>query len=197
MFALKGSRFVTNRRVLAEAGEGVANFVEQGIVELGDKLGPINWQFADGKAYDPDDFGAFLSLLPREHAGVPLRHAVEPRHETFCTAAFVEQARAAKVAIVLGHADKFPLIADTSGDFVYLRLQCGREEVPTGYPDNELDLWAARARTWSAGGVPADLPLLADPFPSPPRDVFAFVISGAKVRAPAGAIALAARLAMS
>lgn len=180
--------------MLADAGEGIASFVEQGIVELGDKLGPILWQFADTKAWDPDDFGAFLRLLPASHAGVPLRHAVEPRHESFRDPAFVEQARAAGVAIVLGHADKYPLIADASGDFVYLRLQCGREEVPTGYPDDELDLWAERARTWAVGDIPTDLPLLADPPPSPPRDVFAFFISGAKVRAPAGARALAAKL---
>ena len=95
---------------------------------------------------------------------------------------------------MLGHADKYPLIADMSGAFTYLRLQCGREEVPTGYPDDELDLWTARARTWAAGDVPADLPLLADPTPSLPRDVFAFFISGAKVRAPAAAMALAGRL---
>ena len=194
VFALKGSRFVTNRRVLAEAGEGVASFVAQGIVELGDKLGPINWQLADTKAYDAHDFGAFLALLPQTYAGVPLRHAVEPRHESFRTPAFVEQARAAGVAIVLGHADKYPLIADPSGGFTYLRLQCGREEVETGYSGAELDLWAARTQTWAEGGTPSDLPLLANAPPSPPGDVFAFFISGAKVRAPAAAVALAARL---
>ena len=180
--------------MLGDAGEGIASLVDQGIVELGDKLGPILWQFADTKAWDPDDFGAFLRLLPTSHAGVRLRHAVEPRHESFRCTAFIEQARAAGVAIVLDHADKYPLIADLSGDFAYARLQCAREEIPTGYPDAELDLWATRAQTWARGESSADLPLLANPPAPRPRDVFVFFISGAKVRAPVAALALADRL---
>ena len=45
VFAMKASRFCTNRRVLAEAGESIQRYVNQGLVELGDRLGPINWQF--------------------------------------------------------------------------------------------------------------------------------------------------------
>jgi len=181
--------------VLAEGGESIRNFVEQGIVELGPKLGPILWQFADKTAFDPDDMRAFLALLPHQHAGVPLRHALEPRHDSFRSPEFVALAREAGVAIVLGHADKYPLIADQSGDFTYLRLQTCREELVCGYPDAELDVWAGRAREWEAGGNPADLPLVAAPLAPAPRDVFIFFISGAKVRAPAAALALAHRLA--
>jgi uncharacterized protein YecE (DUF72 family) len=178
VFALKGSRFCTNRKNLAEAGEGVANFLDQGLVELGDKLGPINWQLADTKRFDRQAIGAFLALLPPEHRGVTLRHAIEARHESFDDPAFFDLARKAGVAVVYAHADKYPTFAEQTAPFTYARLQTCREEVETGYSAAELDRWAAQARTWAEGG----------------RDVFVFFIAGAKVRAPAAAMALIERV---
>jgi uncharacterized protein YecE (DUF72 family) len=193
-FAIKGSRYCSNRRVLGEAGEGVERFCAQGFTELGDKLGPILWQFMATKRFDPDDFRAFLELLPRKVQGVSLRHAVEPRHESFRDPAFVAMARAAGVAIVYADADDYPCIADLSGDFVYARLQCSREEEPTGYPPAALDRWAAIARAWSRGESPQGLPYAAEPPPARPRDSWIFFISGAKARNPAAAMALIGRL---
>ena len=65
IFALKGSRFITNRRVLASAGEAIERFFGSGMLELKDKLGPINWQLAPTKQLDLADVEAFLRLLPR------------------------------------------------------------------------------------------------------------------------------------
>lgn len=194
VFAVKASRFCTNRKVLAEAGESVARFLGQGIVELGDKLGPILWQFMATKKFDADDFRAFLALLPDKQDGVPLRHAVQVRHESFAVPEFVEMARAAGVAIVFADSADYPAIADVSGPFVYARLEAAREEQGTGYSPDELDRWAAVARGWVAGESPAGLPYVSAPAGSPPRDVFVFAINGAKVRAPAAAQALIARL---
>jgi len=194
-FAVKGSRFCTTRKVLAEAGEGIARFVEQGIVELGDKLGPILWQFMATKQFEPEDFGAFLRLLPAAQAGVPLRHAVQVRHESFAVPAFVEMARAAGVAIVFADSASYPAIADVAGEFVYARLESAEEVNPAGYAPAALNRWAEAARVWQAGGVPDGLPRV-DPLPPPehPRDVFVFFINGAKVRAPQGAMAFIERL---
>jgi uncharacterized protein YecE (DUF72 family) len=195
VFTVKASRYCTNRKVLGEAAEGIAKFVGQGIVELGDKLGPILWQFMATKRFDPDDFAAFLALLPSEQAGVPLRHAVEPRHESFRDPAFIAMARKAGVATVFADSPKYPMIPDVTGDFVYARLQDQREEEPTGYPAAAIDRWADAAGMWAAGSAPADLPyVVPDPAPVTPRDVFVFMINGAKVRAPAAAQALLARL---
>jgi len=194
VFTVKASRFCTNRKVLAEAGESVERFVGQGIVELGDKLGPILWQFMATKKFDADDFRAFLSLLPARHAGVALRHAIQVRHESFAVPEFIAMARDAGVAIVFADSTDYPAIADVSGDFVYARLEAAREEEATGYSADELDRWAAAARAWAAGGSPAGLPCVTDPAPKQPRDVFVFAINGAKVRAPAAAQALIARL---
>ena len=130
VFTLKASRFCTNRKVLAEAGESIARFVGQGIVELGPKLGPILWQFMATKKFDPDDFGAFLSLLPAKQDGVALRHAVQVRHESFQTPEFVALCRAAGVAIAFADAPEYPGIADVTGDFVYARLEAGRRRQP-------------------------------------------------------------------
>ena len=194
VFSLKASRFCTNRKVLAEAGESVARFVAQGIVELGDRLGPILWQFMATKKFDPDDFAAFLKLLPAKQDGVALRHAVQVRHESFCVPEFVALTRAAGVAIVYADSADYPAIADVSGDFVYARLEAGVEHEPTGYSAAALDCWEKAARTWAKGGAPDGLPYVADPAPTIPRDTFVFFINGAKVRAPHGAMALIERV---
>ncbi len=110
VFAVKGSRFCTNRRVLADAAESVAKFVGQGLSQLGAKLGPINWQFMATKKFDGQDFGAFLALLPREKDGIALRHAIEVRHPSFACAEFYDLARKHKVAIVYARDEEFPEI---------------------------------------------------------------------------------------
>ena len=192
VFAVKASRYCTNRKVLADAGESIAKFVGQGITELGDTLGPILWQFMATKKFDAADFGAFLKLLPPSHAGVTLRHAVQVRHESFAVPEFVALCRDAGVAIVYAHSPDYPAIADVTGDFVYARLESGQDDNPLCYPERELNRWADVARCWASGGRPDGLPYVAerDP-PAVPRETFVFFIHGGKVRAPAGAQALA------
>jgi uncharacterized protein YecE (DUF72 family) len=196
VFALKGSRFTTNRRVLGEAGESIAHFFRQGMSELGDKLGPILWQFAPTKKFDEDDFAAFLDLLPEKVDGLTLRHCVEVRNPSFCDPAFAALLRKKGVAAVFADHNTYPALADVTADFVYARLQTGSDDVETAYPPAELDAWARRLETWAEGGRPKDLDC-ADPGQAPdgkPRDVFAFIIHEGKVRAPAGAVALIERL---
>ncbi|WP_394648452.1 DUF72 domain-containing protein [uncultured Sphingomonas sp.] len=194
VFALKASRYCVTRKVLAEAGESIARFVGQGIVELGDMLGPILWQMPATRTFDAEDMAAFLALLPASEAGVPLRHAIQVRHDSFATPAFVALCRAAGVAIVHGDSADYPALADVSGDFVYARLEDAREEEPTGYGPDALDRWREVARGWSAGESPDGLPYVAEPAPPHPRDTFIFMINGAKVRAPHAAMALIERL---
>ncbi|MEH3122667.1 MAG: DUF72 domain-containing protein [Sphingomonas phyllosphaerae] len=194
VFALKASRYCVTRKVLAEAGESIARFVGQGIVELGDMLGPILWQLPATRKFDAEDIAAFLKLLPASEAGVPLRHAIQVRHESFATPEFVALCRAAGVAIVHGDSADYPALADVSGDFVYARLEDAREEESTGYAPAALDRWRDVARTWAAGGSPDGLPYVAEPAPVRPRDTFIFMINGAKVRAPHAAMALIERL---
>lgn len=193
VFTLKASRFCTNRRVLADAGESVAKFVGQGIIELGEKLGPILWQFMATKKFDAEDFGAFLKLLPASQDGIALRHAVQVRHDSFQTPEFVALCRAAGVAIAFADSPEYPGIADVTGDFVYARLEAGADENPHCYPDADLPRWVAAARTWAAGGQPDGLPYFGSERPAKtPRDTFVFFIHGGKVRAPAGAMKLIA-----
>jgi len=173
VFAVKGSRYCTNRKDLSGAGEAVARFVGQGLTELGDRLGPINWQFMATKKFDAADIEAFLRLLPREVGGLPLRHALEVRHESFKDERFYDLARRHKVAIVFADDDKFPVIEEPTADFTYARLMRTREDVETGYTPAEIGQWAQRARSWAARG-----------------DAFVYFISGAKLRAPAAAQAL-------
>jgi uncharacterized protein YecE (DUF72 family) len=195
IFTLKGSRFTTNRRILAEAGESITRFFDQGVLELGDKLGPVLWQFAPTKKFDEADFGAFLELLPRTLDGRAIRHCVEVRHESFSTPAFASLLRRFEIPVVFADHHSYPALSDVVGDFVYARLQTGSDDIPTAYDDKDLDAWTARLKTWAEGGRPADLNA-ADPAHDAkkvPRDVFAFIIHEGKVRAPAGAMALIER----
>ncbi len=194
VFAIKASRFCTNRKVLCDAGEAIERFMGQGLTELGAKLGPILWQFMATKKFDPEDFAAFLALLPSELAGRPLRHCVEVRNATFATETFVDLARKHNVAICASENPDYPLIADVTSDFIYARLMKGRDEVETGYDAPALDVWANRFSAFASGDAPPDLPMIAPKPAAAPRDVFAFFISAGKVRAPAAAMALADRL---
>jgi uncharacterized protein YecE (DUF72 family) len=196
VFALKASRFCTNRRVLADSGESVSRFLGQGLVELGDKLGPILWQFMATKTFDPDDFAAFLRLLPATVGGLPLRHCVEVRNTSFTDPAFVTLCREHGVAICCSDSPAWPLIADVTGDFVYARLMRGADHIETCYEAGGLDAWARRFRDYAQGDSPGDLTLVAprQAHAGTDRDVFAFFISAGKVRAPAAAEALLGKL---
>jgi uncharacterized protein YecE (DUF72 family) len=196
VFAIKGSRFATNRRVLAEAGEPLQRFFASGVLELRDRLGPFLWQFAPSKKFDEADFGKFLELLPANIAGQKLRHVAEVRHDSFKTPAFIALLRRFSIPVVFADHDSYPAIADVTGDFVYARLQKGKDSIKTGYPPKTLDQWAQRARVWAQGEEPQDLPHLGPALPTlaKPRDVFLYFIHEGKLRAPAAAMALIERL---
>ena len=133
VFSVKGPRFATNRRVLAEASDSIKRFYGTGVLELGDRLGPVLWQFAPTKKFDEADFGAFLELLPDAIDGRKLQHVVEVRHDSFKTPAFIALLRKFGVAVVYADHHKYPAIADVTADFVYARLQKGEDTVPTAY----------------------------------------------------------------
>ncbi len=196
VFALKGPRFAVNRRVLKEAGNSIQRFLASGITELGDHLGPLLWQFAPTKKFDPADFGGFLELLPKDFDQRPLRHVIEVRHDSFRTGEFISLLRQFAMPVVFTDHAKYPNIADITGDFVYARLQRGKDTVKTAYVPKEITAWAGRLRSWAAGKTPDDLPRVdaARATKATARDVFAYVIHEGKVRAPAGAMTLIEQL---
>ena len=171
VFSVKASRFCTNRRVLAEAGESIGRFFAQGIIELKDRLGPVNWQFMGTKKFDPEDFEAFLKLLPKEVGKLPVRHA------SFQDPRFYDLARKYNAAIVYAHDEDFPEIDEATADFTYARLMGADDKVKTGYKPADLDKWAKRAKAWAKNG-----------------NAFVYFISGDKVRNPAAAQALIAKV---
>src|ERR1700761_9801007 len=118
VFALKGPRFAVNRRVLKEAGDSIKRFLDSGVSELGDHLGPLLWQFAPTKKFDPPDFGGFLELLPEKLDGRTLRHVIEVRHDSFATPEFLALLRKFKMPVVYTDHARYPNIADATGDFL-------------------------------------------------------------------------------
>ncbi|WP_172174599.1 DUF72 domain-containing protein [Paraburkholderia elongata] len=194
-FSLKAPRYATNRKILADANETIERFFASGVLLLKQKLGPINWQFATTKKFDPEDFEAFLKLLPASIEGQKLRHAIEVRNDTFKTPEFIALARKYKVAIVLAADSDYPQIADITAPFVYARIMGTSDKAANGYSTEALDAWVERARQLAAGTTPDDLETSAEaPAKTTARDVYLYVISGFKERNPAAAMALIKRL---
>ena len=194
VFAAKAPKRIMHAPVLARTGGQVEDFLG-GIAALGDRLGPIVWQFDRGLRVDRDDFAAFLELLPPAIDGRALRHVLDVRDPEFVDAGYLALARRHHMATVFTDSQEHPSFADVTADFVYTRLMRSRAGIATGYPAAELDRWAQRARTWAGGGDPDDLPRIE---PAPPaggrRDVFVFFIAAAKQHNPAAAMALIERL---
>ncbi|GGD13361.1 DUF72 domain-containing protein [Aquisalinus flavus] len=194
VFSLKAPRYATNRKDLREAGESIERFTTGGIAEMGDRLGPILWQLAETKTFEPEEIDAYLAMLPAKAGGIELRHALEVRHASFCTPEMIALARKHDVAIVRASDSRFPEIADVTADFVYLRCMGTTEKQKLGLSKKALDDRAAQLKALAAGKADDKAELLAKPMKTAPRDVFCYVISGHKALNPLAAMALIDRL---
>ena len=202
VFSVKGGRYITHILRLKNARGAVANFFASGVLALGPKLGPLLWQLPPTLQFEVGEVDAFLGMLPRTttEAAVlarettlkedrthlaageerPLRHAVEVRHASFDVPDVVALARAHGVAIVLADtAGRYPVIRETTADFVYVRLHGDEELYTSGYTEESLDRWAAELGVHLAQGT----------------DVYAYFDNDVKVRAPYDAMGLRDRLA--
>jgi len=194
LFSAKAPRRIMQSRALARTGGQIEDFLG-GITSLGDRLGPIVWQFDKGTELDRDEFAAFLDLLPDAVDGRPLRHVLDVRAPGFVDSNYLSLVRAHGMATVFTDSREYPSFADVTAGFVYLRLMRSRPEIASGYSDDELQSWAQRARTWAHGGEPDDVPRIDPPAAAgKPREVFVYFISAAKERNPAAAMALIERL---
>jgi uncharacterized protein YecE (DUF72 family) len=177
VFSVKAPRFVTNRKRLDEAESSIKRFLESGVLELGEKLGPINWQLAPTKHFDAEELSAFLALLPRKLDGRVLRHALEVRHESFDCEELVGLAEKHEVAVVEAGDSEYPRVQARSARFSYLRVMGAKENKPKGYAPAGLKVWREHAQALARDG-----------------DVFFYFISGAKVRNPLAARELIAAI---
>lgn len=194
VFSVKAPRHIVQSRTLAGTGERIGRFLD-GAVGLGDRLGPVLWQFLPTRRFDPDDMAAFLDLLPERHGGLALRHAVEVRHDSFMDPDWLALARQRSVATVFTDSPDHPSFADITGPFIYARLMRSRAKETNGYPARDMKTWATHANAWQAGKDPVDLPHVGATLASgAPRDVFVYFISAAKERNPAAAVALGKRV---
>lgn len=194
VFSVKAPRYIVQKRELATTQESMQRFIDSGLAELRDKLGPVLWQFAPTKKFDRADFESFLKMLPKEIAGRPMRHALEVRHPSFVCAQFVDLARAYRAAIVTACDSDYPEIADATADFAYFRIMGSSEKHKGGYAPAALDRWADRARDIALGKRLADFHHIQPSNRSTPRDAFLYFISAFKERNPAAAMQLIGRL---
>ena len=219
VFSVKGSRFITHNKKLADIEAPLANFFASGVLFLEEKLGPILWQLSPRLTFDRDRVAEFLDRLPHDAVaaarlarghddrvkspGWPesggrrrLRHALEIRHPSFLSPELVRIARDSGTALVFSDSASWPYVEELTAGFVYLRLHGSEETYASGYDDEALDGWAARIRAWRDGGEPADPRRITDRVPPPrrSRDIYVYFDNDAKVRAPFDAMALARRL---
>lgn len=177
-FSLKALQYTMRRKVLADSKEIVDKFLNQGFTALGDRLGPILWQFREGKRFEREDFARFLDLIPDRQDGVALRHAIEVRDESFCDPAFLDLCRNRNFAVAFTDSAEFPQIDEQTADFSYARLQQSDGACEMGYEPAAINKWAKRGRDWAQND----------------RDAYILFIAGAKHRNPAAAQALIAAL---
>ena len=219
VFAVKGPRFITHMKRLKDVEIPLANFLASGIFRLGKKLGPILWQLPPHFRFDAKKLAAFFKLLPRNTekaaeiarmhdkwlaqradvqptVNVPLRHALEIRHDTFRVPEFIELLRAHNIALVCADTVEWPRLMDITSDFVYCRLHGSKILYASGYGKKDLDVWAQRVAAWASGAEPANAERVGDrPLPKQTvRDVYVYFDNDAKVRAPFDAQALIARV---
>jgi uncharacterized protein YecE (DUF72 family) len=223
VFAVKGPRYVTHILRLKNVEKPLANFFASGIFNLREKLGPLLWQLPPSLRYDENVLEEFLRLLPRDtdsalrlarrrdprmhgrsvlriDARRRLRHALEVRHESFATPAFIAQLRRHRMALVVADtAGKWPLLEDVTADFMYLRLHGDKELYASGYTDAALDRWADRIRAWSGGHEPRDARRASPAVPRrrSSRDVYCYFDNDVKVRAPFDADRLMQKLGIA
>jgi uncharacterized protein YecE (DUF72 family) len=223
VFAVKGGRFITHMKKLAGVDSAVANFFASGVLALGEKLGPVLWQLPPNLGYDEERLAAFFDLLPRTTQQAarlaeghdqrlenrswtttdvdrPLRHALEVRHSSFETPAFVELLRRHDIALVVADtAGKWPFLEDVTSDFVYVRLHGAEELYVSGYDEPALDVWAEKVRAWLQGASPSSARTIGPPAAPAAggRDVFVYFDNDVKVRAPFDAMVLAAKLGVA
>ena len=194
LFSAKAPQRIMESRAPSRTGHQVEDFIG-GIVELGEKLGPLVWQFDKGRRIDAGEFAGFAELLPREHAGRRLRHVLDVRDPDFIGEDYLALARKHGMATVFTDSSEYPSFADLTADFVYARLMRSQADIETGYAEADLNAWCKRALLWADGGDPAELPHVEAPTPTAStRDVFVYFISSAKERNPAAAMALLKRL---
>ncbi len=197
VFAVKGGRFITHMKKLQDPEPGLANFFASGPLALGERLGPFLWQLPAALPFDGRRLEHFLRALPRtgEQAAalarradrIPdpytdpgpigaLRHALEPRHESYRDPGCLALLRESGVALVLADtAGTFPEFDEPTADFIYARLH-GPDRLYHGtYRPERIDQWAARVRHWVGDG----------------RDVYVYFDNDADGAAPWDAMALA------
>ena len=202
IFSVKGPRFVTHLKRLADVGAPLANFFASGVLALGNKLGPVLWQLPPNFQYDAERCASFFAQLPRSTSAaaevakghdermkdrallectvdIPIRYAIEVRHNSFKTKEFVDLAREHDIAVVCADtAGKWPMFEDVTADFAYVRLHGADELYVSGYDDKSLARWARKIRSWKC-------------------DTYVYFDNDVKVHAPYDAERLAGRLGIS
>ncbi|MDY0883308.1 DUF72 domain-containing protein [Dongia soli] len=219
VFAVKGPRYITHLLRLKNVEKPLANFFASGIFELGAKLGPILWQFPPNFKFDSDRLEAFFKLLPQDTEAaarlarrhddkvkgrtslkppkkIPLRHAMEIRHDSFRSPDFIKLLRKYKVGLVVADTVEWPCLMDLTSDFIYCRLHGSEVLYASGYDSRALSQWCKRVTAWAKGEEPKDAKRVLDE-PAPKRatrDVYVYFDNDMKVRAPRDAASLIKRV---
>jgi len=190
--AMKAPRYLVQKRDLSGVAVAARPFLAAADA-LGDRLGPLLWQFAPQHKADVEALVDLMATLPAQIGGRPLQHAFHVRNAACHGEALVAGARAHNVALVIEDSEDGPLHGDVTADFVYARIKRSQARLTAGLTAPVQQRWAARAQQWRSGATADDLPQRAPAAPRHPREVYLLCIGAAKERNPAAAMALQAR----
>ncbi|HWE62000.1 MAG TPA: DUF72 domain-containing protein [Chloroflexota bacterium] len=157
LFAVKGSRYLTHMKKLKEPEEPLARLLDRAS-GLGDKLGPILFQFPARWPANVERLAAFLQAL-RPYA--PQRFAFEFRHASWLCAEVYGLLEQAGAALCLPVSPSLPLDVRLTAPWTYVRMHGGRHGI--GFDDEELQVWAARLRSFQDRGADAYVYFNNDP----------------------------------
>jgi uncharacterized protein YecE (DUF72 family) len=168
IFAVKGSRFITHMKRLANLHGALDKFFRH-IRPLKKHIGAILWQLPPNLRKDLPRLDRFLAQLPPTY-----EYAIEFRHPSWLEDDTFELLRRHRAAHVSLSSPAMPMDLTVTSDLVYIRFHGLEGGAAHDYTRKELEPWADHILTQVEAG----------------KTVYAYFNNDANVRAPGNAMAL-------
>jgi uncharacterized protein YecE (DUF72 family) len=169
VFTWKASKFITHWKRLSSNSVNSLALMEDRLMLLGDKAGPVLFQLPPNFQADAVRLSGFLGMLAPGR-----RYSFEFRHPSWYTSAIMRLLAKDNVALCISDHYDAPSPWKRTADFVYVRGHGPGGRYKGHYPADALVAWAKRIRSWKAQGC----------------DVFAFFDNDQKSAAPIDALKL-------
>lgn len=141
-FVAKGSRYISHNKKISGVEEPLETFFKRAGI-LGRKLAACLWQFSPKFKKDIAHLESFLRLLRK----TGMRQVFEFRHPGWFDDEVYGLLRRYNACLCIAHSPgRFPMYAEPTADFAYLRFHGGEKLYGSGYSERELREWARFAK---------------------------------------------------